>query len=175
MGFAVEMYFDRRMEDALRSLRTIFTQNGVRPVLDELGNGPHISLAVFSQLTLDSFEPHLEEFARSQSPFSVCLKGVASFPGVVFLGPEKTAALMRIHSDFHALLRKLNIRTNDYYLPGNWVPHCTMAQDLEEQAMEKAMVAIRKNFEPITGEICEIGLVEFRPVVSLKTFMLEGL
>jgi 2'-5' RNA ligase len=174
MGFAVEMYFDRTTEDALRGLRLILAQSGVRPVLDELGDRPHISLGVFSQLDVNSFERCLREFARDRSPLFVRLEGVGSFPGVVFLRPEKTAALLRIHSEFHAPLGKQDVRSTEYYLPGNWVPHCTMAQDVEEALMEKAIQTIGRNFQPMTGEILEMGLVEFRPVVSLYRFPLGG-
>jgi 2'-5' RNA ligase len=174
MGFAVEMYFDQKMEDALRGLRGILTRSGIRPVLNELGDRPHISLAVFSQLEASAFEPHLSEFAQRQPVLPVRLDGVASFPGVVFLEPEITPALIKIHSDFHGLLSKLDIRPIEYYRPGNWVPHCTMAQDVEAEVMANVLGTTRENFRSMEGKIREIGLVQFRPVSPLCTFSLAG-
>ena len=51
-----------------------------------------------------------------------------------------------------------------YYLPGNWVPHCTVAIDLSATEVIEAVVYCREAFQPISGQFREIGLVEFRPV-----------
>src|SRR4051812_18091288 len=60
MGFAVEMYFDEKTEKTLRDLRKVLSDAGVRPVLDEIGDRPHISLAVFSQVDIDVLLEELE-------------------------------------------------------------------------------------------------------------------
>ena len=173
MGFAVEMYFVPEMEKRLCELRSILAQRGVRPILDELGDTPHISLAIFSQLEPHMFEPHLRQFARTQPAFPVRLDGVGCFPGVVFLRPESTPSLIKIHSDFHKVLATLGITPLEYYKSGKWIPHCTMAQDIGEQAMAHALETSRQKFPVVEGMIERIGLVQFRPVTRLCTFFLS--
>src|SRR5258706_3024827 len=62
MGFAVEMYFDEKTEEALRDLRKVLTEAGGRPGLDEIGDRPPIRLAVFSQIEADVLLGELEDF-----------------------------------------------------------------------------------------------------------------
>jgi 2'-5' RNA ligase len=172
MAFAVEMYFSPEMEKTLRDLRSVLSQNGIRPVLNELGDTPHISLAVFSDLEPGVFEPDLRRFAAGQSAFPVRLNGVGSFPEVLFLRPEPTQRLIKIHRDFHNLLATLGMTPIAYYRSDQWIPHCTMAQDVAAELMPRALEIGRQKFPPVDGMIERIGLVQFRPVVRLCTFPL---
>ena len=76
MGFAVEMYFDEKTEKALRDLRKVLSDAGVRPVLDEMGDRPHISLAVFSQVDVNVLLEELEGFAAETRPLPITLSAI---------------------------------------------------------------------------------------------------
>lgn len=175
MGFAIELYFDEATEKSLREMRAVLTRSGIRPVLDELGDRPHISLAVFSQPPPEDLQSRIKSLALQYAAFSVRLNGVGSFPAVVFLRPEILPKLIKMHGELHRALKELGVQSHAYYLPEKWVPHCTMAQDVEAQDMSRAMEAANKHFKPLTGEIREIGMVHFRPVQPLCTFPLTGI
>jgi 2'-5' RNA ligase len=130
MPYAIEIYFDSETERVVRRLRSALNQAGIRPVLDELGDRPHISLAGVAHLNEADFEPHLRDFAADVRSFPTVLAAVGSFPGdegVLFLAPAFTQPLLTVHASFHQLLGRLNLRSHDYYTPGNWMPHCTIA------------------------------------------------
>src|SRR4051812_24333924 len=176
MGFAVELYFDPATERILRDLRSALTAAGVRPVLDEIGDRPHISLAVFSQIDPDQLLPGLENFARDLDPMPLTLSAVGSFPtaeAVLFLAPAITQELMDVHWDFHQMIAGLKLHPHAYYLPDRWVPHCTIAQNIQPELVPTAFDLARKSFKPISGKLTEIGLVRFRPVVSLGSHQLR--
>jgi hypothetical protein len=177
MGFAVELYFDPQTEKLLRGLRQTLADAGIKPILDEIGDRPHISLAVFSQLFPDEFLPELEGFAADSAPLKIILSAIASFPtadAVLFLAPAVTQELMDIHWDFHELVKQMKLHPHAYYLPDRWVPHSTVAQNIEPHLVSKAFDICRQSFKPIAGQLVEIGLVRFRPVQSLGLFPLHG-
>ena len=73
MGFAIELYFDPQTKRNLLDLRKILTTAGVQPVLDEIGDRPHISLAVFSQVDPDELLDELKDFAGELDPMPITL------------------------------------------------------------------------------------------------------
>ena len=177
MGFAVEMYFDEKTEKSLRDLRKILTDAGVKPVLDEIGDRPHISLAVFSQVDVDVLLEEVEGFAKETRPLPLTLGAIGAFAtadAVLFLTPAITQDLMDVHWDFHQLLGDLKMHPHAYYQPDRWVPHSTVAQNVEEGMVGKAFDVMRKSFKPISGKLVEMGLVRFRPVESIGVCPLAG-
>jgi len=49
--------------------------------------------------------------------------------GAVFLGVPVTTELLAFHADIHAALAGQPVDHWPHYLPGTWVPHCTLAKD----------------------------------------------
>src|SRR4051812_5977590 len=177
MGFAVEMYFDEKTEKALRDLRKVLSEAGVRPVLDEIGDRPHISLAVFSQIDVDVMLEELDGFARETRALPITLSAIGAFAtadAVLFLTPAITQDLMDVHWDFHQMLGDLKMHPHAYYQPDRWVPHSTIAQNVEDAMAGKAFDVLRKSFKPISGKLVEMGLVRFRPVENIGVYPLAG-
>jgi len=175
MGFAVEMYFDEKTEKALRDLRRVLTDAGVRPVLDEMGDRPHISLAVFSQVDVEELLEEVEKFADETKALPITLSAIGAFAtadAVLFLTPAITQDLMDVHWDFHQMLGDLKMYPHAYYQPDRWVPHSTIAQNVQEELVGKSFDILRKSFKPISGKLVEMGLVRFRPVESLALYQL---
>lgn len=142
MGFAIELYFDDATQHAVREVRTALAGAGVRAVLDELGDRPHISLAVASQLDELALEPRLRRFAAETRPFPVTFDAVSSFAtgeGVVFLAPAASEALSRAHAALHRVLAELGIESLPYYTAAQWTPHCTVAQGVEPHMMAQTL------------------------------------
>ncbi len=173
MGYAIELFYDDEAEQAVRKVWDgIGTALGKRS-LSELGARPHVSLAVYGDdLDTTGFPEQLLEFARSIDPFDFTLSSLGTFPGqerVVFLAPVVTRRLLTVHARFHEVFSKHDNVGMGYYLPGNWVPHCTVAIDLSSAEVTAALAYCREAFQPISGRFQEIGLVEFRPVKELFT------
>lgn len=168
MGYAIELFYDAASE---RTVHEIWDGLGTalgKPSLSALGARPHVSLAVYGDgLDTSGFPEGLLEFARSIDPFDFTLSSLGTFPGgegVVFLAPVVTRRLLEVHARFHEVFSKHENAGMGYYLPGNWVPHCTVAIDLSASEVTEALAYGREAFQPISGRFQEIGLVEFRPV-----------
>jgi 2'-5' RNA ligase len=176
MGYAIELFCDHESEKAVCEIWDGLGAALGQPSLSELGARPHVSLAVYSDgLYTTGFRERLLEFAQSVSPFEFMLSSVGAFPGsegVVFLAPVATRQLLAVHARFHEVFAQYDEPGTAYYLPGNWVPHCTVAIDLAAAEVREAVGYCREAFQPITGRFEEIGLVEFRPVKELGTYKL---
>ena len=183
MGYAVELFCDPKSERAVCEIWDGLGAALGKPSLSELGARPHVSLAVYSDdldasglsKRLHGFSKQLRDFAGSVAPFEFKLSSVGTFPGsegVVFLAPVATRQLLAVHARFHEVFSQYDESGAAYYLPGNWVPHCTVAIDLAAPEVMEAIAYCREAFQPVTGKFQEIGLVEFRPVRELNTYKL---
>ena len=65
MPYAIELYFDPETEHAIRKFRGVLASGGIRPILDELGDRPHISLALIADLDANQMAT---ELAGSRQP-----------------------------------------------------------------------------------------------------------
>lgn len=168
MGYAIELFYDEASDQAVREVWDGLGTALGKPSLSELGARPHVSLAVYGDaLDTTGFPERLLEFARSIDPFNFKLSSLGTFPGqegVVFLAPVITRRLLAVHERFHDVFSKHDNAGMGYYLPGHWVPHCTVAIDLSAAEVTEALSCCREVFQPISGRFLEIGLVEFRPV-----------
>jgi len=58
------------------------------------------------------------------------------------------------------------------YFPGQWMPHCTLALELEPRLITPVLDLGLQISLPLNGEITEMGVIEFRPVKHLFGFRL---
>ena len=132
MSFAFELHFDEQTETAVRAAWTWLAARG----FDTSRNGvaPHVTLAIASAFASQSLEVALRAFAQEHPPFPVAFGEVDSFPGgIPFLPAVATPPLLAIHRAFHDRFASLARAPNShYYLPGQWVPHCTLAMSLPD-------------------------------------------
>ena len=174
-GYAIELYFDAEMEKNIFSFRQSIYDLGVNPVLGSMGDKPHISLTVIKHADPKHLAALCEDFAKTIQPFSTRLDAVGVFPtasNVLFLTPVPTLKLLEVHRDFHQILAKEKFISTDYYLPGRWIPHCTIEFELSEEQLKLAVNLSKRYFSPIQGTFASLGLIAFRPIQYLAEFEL---
>lgn len=173
MGYAVELYFDPQTQNSIWDLRYALTEQGILSTIGELGDKPHVSLAVFSDVDCDRLILLTKEFARELQPFNLQLSAISTFPtdeNTLFLSPVPTQQLLRFHQEFHRRLAESRLTASSYYLPGNWVPHCTIEMNIPDAQFPKAVEVCKKAFKPLLGQFREIGVIEFRPIKHLANW-----
>lgn len=75
----------------------------------------------------------------------------------LFLGVPVTADLLAFHADVRATLAGQAVEHWPYYLPGNWVPHCTLAEGLDKAQAGQAF-GVLYGYEPITATVSAVGI-----------------
>lgn len=177
MGFAVELHVDAVNAAPIIALSDVIDAQCGGTSLTGMGGHPHISLTVFAQLDPAPIEALLAEFAAVTPPIPVIFAAVGVFPstqGVVYLAPVVTPTLLALHARFHARLAPLATPSNAYYLPGNWMPHCTVGFELPADKIGQAVTLCQQAnvFHAVT--LTTIRLIEFRPVRPIFTYHLQG-
>jgi 2'-5' RNA ligase len=174
--YAVELFFDPSADAAVRSIWRSLADGGVPSAIQDMGSHPHVSVAVTDELDVARFRPVLESLARETPALELALASVGLFPtseGVVFLAPAVTRPLLDFHAQFHAQFQQFGGRSWPYYLPGNWVPHCTLAMGVSRESLPEALHLCLEAPLPIRGRIVQAALVEYRPVNVLYAFDLR--
>jgi len=175
MPFAVELYMGDPAATAVRQLWQSLVQEGIPSQPLALGARPHIFLCVYESLDSPLVAKKLGIFARQFEPLSFVLENVDTFPasnGVVFLAPRLSEGLIEAHRRFHKEFDGYRATASPYYLPKNWQPHCTVAEDLSSKQVSHAIEICRKTHLPIRGQLVQIGLIKFRPIKEVCSFTL---
>lgn len=178
MGFAVELHIDEANAAPISALSdAIYAQCGGAS-LTGMGGHPHISLTVFAELAEPApVDALLAEFAVVTPPIPVTFSAIGVFAGtqgVVYLAPVVTAELLARHRRFHERLAQLALASNAYYLPGNWIPHCTVGFALPADNIGQAVMLCQQASVFYAVTLTTIRLIEFRPVRSIFTHHLQG-
>ena len=104
----------------------------------------------------------LPPFAERVGHLALSFASVGSFPGskgVAFLAPVMTAELAAVHERFHAELAAFGSGAWPHYLPGRWVPHCTIAFEFDAERRGEALEVGLGGIG--AAEVREVGLVRF--------------
>jgi len=164
MPFAVEMFFDERADKLVRDVWADLANAGVNSFMIDGNYRPHVSLGVLGQYSTPWFENELCSFAASHRSFPIKFDCLGIFPrpeGVVYFGAVVTEQLLSVHREFHNRFAALMAKVGSYYLPGNWVPHCTLGCGLSLDAIPTAVGVCSRAMLPIAAQVAEISLVEF--------------
>lgn len=154
------MYFDGRADRAVRALWQTLTDAGLPSLatLTHRRHRPHATLAVAESLAaVDAVRLRAALTAR---PPDLRLYVLGTFPGnegALFLGLQVTGDLLAYHSGVHAALAGAPVRPWPYYQPGNWVPHCTLAEGLDAGQAGRAFALLR-GYQPITAAVAAVGI-----------------
>ncbi|HEX3590434.1 MAG TPA: 2'-5' RNA ligase family protein [Pseudonocardiaceae bacterium] len=162
MAQALECYFDDEADDAVRALWQRLEQARV-PSLATHDGRPHVTFAVGGAIPAGARKDLTTDLTRLAMP-RLWLYTLGTFPTAangLFLGAVTDAELLAVHVAVHDTLAG---RVRDpwaSYLPGAWVPHCTLAQDLTPGQLATAFAALHP-ITPIRAKVAEIGVLDTR-------------
>ena len=175
MPYALQLYFDPVTDQIVRDVWRHIAQTGITQHRPGSTDRPHITLAVYAGLDAVRAEETLLTFVRSHVQFPLTFPSLGSFvsPSVVaFLAPVVTTDLLHFHHEAHETFGDIGTDPQELYLPGRWVPHCTIAVHVEARALPRVMEVSQELRLPLTGTVSEMGLVEVSPTRPLFSFEL---
>jgi len=147
--------------------------------ISSLGVPPHLSLAVYDDLPLQGVAAALEALAVDTGNTELLISSIGAFPApdagsVAFLAPAVTEPLLALHYYCHRALTHLGRACWEHYQPGQWVPHVTVAMDLDAEALSKTMACCASGWSPFKARLVAFRLVGFPPVMTLKQWPLRA-
>jgi 2'-5' RNA ligase len=142
VAHGVVVFFDEAADAAVRALRQRLDRAGVTS--PERVVPPHVTFAmakVIPRRTRDALRDELRTLAIP----SLWLSTLGTFPNtdnVLMLGAVVDGELLAVHSAIHDVLAGQVQSPSAYYLPGSWVPHCTLVQGVEHHQMVEGFAAL---------------------------------
>lgn len=172
MSFSIEVHFDEKSNLVIRNMWKRLRERDISDYMDQYGGFPHIALAVFNDIDISDMERLIEKVVENESMFTIKMSSLGIFPSnesVLFLSPAASATLINLHEKLHGALKDIKEKWH-YYLPGFWVPHCTVGMNIPKSKIHDALDVIIEDFEPFDITIETIQLIEFNPVKLVKSF-----
>lgn len=161
MVAALELYLDPVATRRIRVLWDALEDEGVqslRSLLDRR-HRPHVSLAVAPRLDPLRVAEALADLTVAP-PLPLTFQYAGQFVGrVLWLGPTPTAELLDHHARVHERLTAAGIAVSPEYLPGRWVPHCTLSMRVPNPLLT---AAVRRCLEvlPIEATVTGAAVVD---------------
>jgi 2'-5' RNA ligase len=159
----VVVFFDDRADRAVRALWKRLEQAGV-PILAPASKKlwpPHVTFAMAKVIPRRSRDALKDELRTLAIP-SLWLSNLGTFPtsaNVLMLGAVVDAELLAVHSAIHDVLAGQVQSPSAYYMPGSWVPHCTLTEGVEHHQMAEGFAALHP-IERIEARVSEVAIVD---------------
>jgi 2'-5' RNA ligase len=147
--------------------------------ISSVGVPPHLSLAVYDDLPLDGVAAALDALTVGTGNTDLLISSIGAFPAegaasVAFLAPAVTEPLLALHYYCHRALAPLGCACWEQYQPGHWVPHVTVAMELDREALAMAMACCASGWAPFRARLVALRLIGFPPVMALKHWPLRA-
>jgi len=166
MSFAVSIYFDPKIENQIKEIwRSFDTAN--LPNHKERTFRPHITLCIYEEINCADCECKINEVSSQFILPAINFDHLGIFNGVekvLFLAPTPNEHLLAMQRKVFHMLSTFVRKPWKMYEPDMWVPHCTLANDLSEKELKKAIEIALAIQLPIHTGISQIGIVEFDPI-----------
>ncbi len=178
MKYAIELYFDKNVEDKVYSLANKIADAHISTKYLDWKTRPHITLACFNDVDEEQCISKLKTFAGNHQKMLAGLASVGMFVDTktIYLAPIMTSDMYQFQRELHEYLCDFDTQGHEWYTPNRWVPHCAIAltKEDEEDAFFKASDLVLHQFEKIFGEFSAIGLVKISfPVEEVFTIELN--
>ncbi|PRY46276.1 2'-5' RNA ligase family protein [Umezawaea tangerina] len=158
MAQAVVVFFDDEADAAVRRSWARLRDAGVPPAD---GYPPHLSYASAGSIPRGARTALRDELRQLWLP-GMALENLSSFAtseNALVLAAVVDSELLAVHSAIHDVLARKVKNPNAYFLPGHWVPHCTLALGLTDEQMVTGFAALHP-VSPIRAKVGRVCVVD---------------
>ncbi|GAA1351990.1 2'-5' RNA ligase family protein [Saccharothrix algeriensis] len=150
---ALVVFFDA---DADARVRALWRRIGA-----SFEHPPHLTYAVAGAIGPKVRAELREDLSRLWLPdlWLHTLGVFSTTENVLQLGAVVDGELLAVHSAIHDVLAGRVKNPSAYYLPGNWVPHCTLLHGVDDAEVVRAFAALHP-VEPIRAKVREVSVVD---------------
>lgn len=159
--YGVVVHFDEATELYIKKLWLELSERNISRYAEQVpGRRPHMTIASYSDLALDEFTDQFDELYRSGSRLQLNFSTLGSFirSGALLLTPNVSAELVHFHQRHHEHFIQ-HAESDPLYAPGNWIPHCTIANRLSIVKLLEAFNYCTNRMDVLQAEVAEITLI----------------
>lgn len=161
--FAIIALLDKKTENLIKELWQDLRKQSISFYAEEVEDRkPHITIASYNHLDKDEMIQSMDQFYDSTFQVEITFNSLGTFlnSGTLFLSPTMSTSLSNLHRTHHDFFKRFNDNPDSLYLPGKWVPHCTLANRLSHDKLCEAFKYCSKKLSTIDARITEIALIE---------------
>ncbi len=176
MAYAVELSFDEAADAKVRAVWQAIEDVRISTTLRNDAGQPHMTLGVAALIDMRTIEQALRQFASAIPALTLSFEHIGLFhtsENAVFLAPIVTAQLLHMHTDFHGLFAQHTQERWPYYLPGGWVPHCTLAHKVPSAQLATVIGIARSMRLPLRARVRRLAVVEVAVATPRQMFSVE--
>lgn len=177
MSYAVVLHLDPAAEEVVNSVWSALSAASLGRSPAESGVRPHVTLASAEHIDQRALESATAVFAASLPSLRVTLSSIGLFnteEGVLFFGVTVNQALLNAHAEYGRIFGHHARQPQAYFRAGTWVPHCTLATELQPARLGDALAVVRRTPLPLYATAHELALyhVPTGPVEILSVFQI---
>lgn len=179
-NYAIQVYFDRANHDLITQVWGALKDTNLSHEMFDGVYLPHFTLMIGAVADITKLETALAEYAHQSPPFVISFAYLGVFPtnpSVVFLGLTVTSQLLDYHQAFHQRFASYFTEQRAHYLPGHWVPHCTVGFKLAPEIVPDVVAVAQQKSAPLINQpirVEKIGIVEVPKSIECFTFEFKG-
>ena len=176
MAYAVELTLDYNSSQFIQSVWDDFAVKQIAEYAQQAGIHPHITLAIYEHVDCITCEEQLNSITQNVSQFEFTFTHLGLFMQqeiVLFIAPTVTKEMIDLHNEVVGNLEKHTRGAWDYYLPGNWTPHCTLAYNILPEKLPFALSVAANIKLPFRAHATSICVTEFQPVKTVFKISLK--
>ncbi|WP_158175251.1 2'-5' RNA ligase family protein [Heyndrickxia camelliae] len=154
---------DKKTEEVVKEIWRDLKKQSISYYAEEVEDRkPHITIAGYNRLEKSDFIRSMDQFYDSSPEVEIAFNTLGTFlnSGTLFLSPTISAPLSNFHRNHHDNFKKYNDNPESLYLPGNWIPHCTLANRLSHEKLCEAFAYCSHKLNTIKAKIAEVALIE---------------
>lgn len=175
MPYTIELFLDQQTCKVIRSVWKILEEKKIGAPLYSTGAFPHISLFTYEKMDEALCREVLANAAERIAKLSIRFAYIDTFQqekNVVYLGAEQTEEMDKLREQISSGLLQYSSTLWPYYGSENWIPHSTVATELQRQEIGPALETAKQGIKlPLLSRAHKVALVEFAPVKHI--FSLE--
>lgn len=176
MDYAVLLSFDSASDQRIRQMiQGLAVASGNETYLLS-GLRPHLTLAEFDTDRHETVRQTLADLAEKiLRPIPVKLASAGFFPdnqSVLYLAPIVDELLLDLHRMVNNALEPLCTAFSPLYREENWVPHCTLALELDTDTFAGSCRKLSELFTPLNTLAVQLSLIACCPFCEQALFPL---
>ncbi len=175
MGCAICIVSNNASNEKIRDLWSQASLFENTPSMQALDYLPHFTFGIYPEMDAPDVALKFQNVFRYASPVPVVFDKIGFFdasPLVLWAAPQKNRQLEKIHEKVHSVLDQQNCH-NDYR-PSRWVPHCTLATEIDVEKRDDALEFASAGFKPFQVIFDSIDFVNFSPVDIVESRTLSN-
>lgn len=164
-AYAVVGYLDNETENKFKNIWGLLSDKGLTHYgVETKGKRPHITIADYDSLDKEEFIRLFDNYYKDKEKINLSLTILGTFinTGTLFIAPTLSKQLITFHANHHNNFRSFNMNENSFYLPGRWVPHCTIASRLDETKMLEVFRFCQSALNKISCQINEVAVIQIK-------------